>query len=128
MTYIEGIVNQIFRNGRIHVQAGHCIVYVVVHIGLQGVYVKPQKTMKKRTDKIYLGLMGHVPMDFLILRQWHVKACCRSINVIVSQSMYQGFDRPKGALVQNQISRKDMDCKWGMSLSKRIDRRNTDDF
>jgi len=128
MTYIEGIVNQVFCHGRIHVQAGHCILYVVVHISLQGEYVKSQKTVKKRTDEIYLGLMRHIPNDFLIPRQWHVKACCRSINVIVSQGMYQGFDGPKGALAQNQISGKDMDCKWGMSPSKQINRKNTNDF
>jgi hypothetical protein len=30
--------------------------------------------------------------------------------------------------VQNQISRKNMDCRWGMSLNKQIDRKNTNDF
>jgi hypothetical protein len=109
MTYIERIVNQIFCYGRIHVQAGHCILHVVVHIGLQGEYVKSQQTVRKRTDEIYLGLMRHVPNNFLIL--WHVKGCRRSIHVIISQGIYQGFDGPKRALVQNQISRKNMDCK-----------------
>jgi hypothetical protein len=118
MTYIKGIVNQVLCHGRIHVQAGHCILNVVVHISLQEEYVKPRQTVKKRTDEIDFGLMRHVPNDFLILSQWHVKARCRSIDVIMSHGIYQGFDRPKGALAQNQISRKDMDCKWGMSPSK----------
>ena len=111
MTYIEGIVNQVFCYSRIHVQAGHCILHVVVHIGLQGEYVKSQQTVRKRTDEIYLGLMRHVPNDILILRFWYVKGCRRSIHVIVSQGIYQGFDRAKSALVQNQISGKDMDYK-----------------
>lgn len=34
MTYIEGIVNQVFCHSRIHVQAGHGILNMVVHIGL----------------------------------------------------------------------------------------------
>jgi hypothetical protein len=128
MTYIEGIVNQIFCYSRIHVQAGHCILHVFVHIGLKGEYVRSQQTVRKRTDEIYLGLMGHVPNDFLILRLWHVKGCRRSIHVIVSQGIYQGFYRPKSALVQNQVSRKNMDCRWGISLSKQIDHENTNDF
>jgi len=61
--------------------------------------VKPQSTMKKRTDEIYFSLMGHVPSYFLILRRWHVKTRRRSIDVIVPQGIYQGFDRPKGAFV-----------------------------
>lgn len=72
--------------------------------------------------------MRHVPGDFLIISHWHIiKGCSRSISVIMSQGIYQGFDGPEGALVQNQISRKDMDCKRGMSPSKRTGCENTND-
>ncbi len=36
ITYIERIVNQVFCHGRIHVQAGHNILNMVMHISLQG--------------------------------------------------------------------------------------------
>jgi len=39
--YVESIVNQVLCHGLIHVQTGHCIFYVVVHIRLRGEYVKP---------------------------------------------------------------------------------------
>jgi hypothetical protein len=65
--------------------------------------------MKRWSDEIYLSLMRHVPNDFLIPRYGQVKACYRSVYIIEPQCIYQSFDRTKSALMQNQVSRKDVD-------------------
>jgi hypothetical protein len=83
--------------------------------------------VKEWTDEIDHGPIGHIPNDFLIPRLRQVKTRCCSINVIGSQGIYQGFDGPKSALMQNQISRKDVDCKLGISFSWRTECRNTND-
>jgi hypothetical protein len=87
MAYVEGIVDQVLCHGRVHIQTGQRIFYVVVHVSLQKVYVEPtiSQYMKQRTDKIYFSLVRHVSNDFLIPRYRRgIEARCRAINVIAS--------------------------------------------